>query len=130
VRRTGRIVEAQPALGTARIRLAGGPADHLPVDPGAAVVLQAQHVQPAGTRSSGREPDVGAAAGHLRGHRDPAGVASPRDPRVLVAVVARVEHHDDLVPVSESMAHVTCELAGGVRQRSTGGGPGASAPGR
>jgi hypothetical protein len=41
----------------------------------------------------------------------------------VVVCEARVEHHDDLVPVSESMPHVTCELAGGVRHRSTGGGP-------
>ena len=83
----------------ARVALATGAAAQLVVQPLGVVAAGADHVQPAEFGDlvvvglvGAAEPDVGAAAGHLGGHRDRAELARLGDDRGFLGVVLGVQH--------------------------------------
>src|SRR5262245_53536525 len=86
------VFEGGQRLVTTRIALAAAPAKELAVDATSVMVLRGDHMEATGPGNPRSEPDVGTAAGHVGGHRDPAGLPGLRHDRGFLTVLARVEH--------------------------------------
>ena len=86
------VVEREELAVGAGIALAAAAADELAVDAPGFVHLGADHVQAAEFGDAGAEPDVGAAAGHVRGDGDFALLAGGGDDLGFAFDVPGVEH--------------------------------------
>ena len=112
------VVEREELAVRAGVALPAAAADELAVDPLRFVQLGANHVQAAELVHAGAEPDVGAAAGHVRGDHHFAPLAGRGDDLGFLRDVPGVEHRvfdaacfEQLARASRSCRSTACRRA-------------------
>src|SRR5215813_3834246 len=85
------VLERHDRLEATRVSLPAAAAEQLAVDSPGLMKLGCDHVQPAGPFDLPPKANVGPAAGHVRGHGKPTGLAGLRDDLGLLLVLSRIE---------------------------------------